>query len=130
MAKLNTDKAGKTLALKNLLTTYPKVQEKNWKNGLIPYFMLRLEELNGKPLTLTKEKNWQAINFLINKKLMREFALLRKAPWPKDFAMALEWIWQAGCQVPENKIQMTNFVFIYKNFEKIMKKEICKKMKI
>lgn len=52
---------------------------------------------------------------------------MRKCPWPKDLAWGFEQILAAGDAVPENKEQMTDVMYLYKNFENIMKKNPCKK---
>lgn len=129
MSILKTKKTGSVEVLKGLLEKIPAVQKKNWDNNLIPHFMKRLPEWLGHPMTETREKNHQYINFLINKKFMHEFVLLKKCPFLQDFGDALEWTLHAGAQVPETKAEMTDFVYIYKNFENIMKKKPCPKNK-
>jgi len=115
------------MGLKDLLEKIPAVQKMNWDNGLIPYITKRLPEWRGIPLTGTIEQNRQYSNFLINKKIFHEFVIMRKCPWPKDLAWGFEQILAAGDAVPENKEQMTDVMYLYKNFENIMKKNPCKK---
>lgn len=121
--------SSKSQGLKSLLDKIPSAQKFNWDNGLIPYYLARLKEWNGGQLADSVEKNRQYANLLMKNKILQEFALLKICPFKQDFAMALEWILAAGDAVPENKKQMTNFFFIYKNFEKIMKKIPCSKTK-
>lgn len=129
MSILKTKKKGSTEVLKGLLEKIPAAQKKNWENHLIPHFIARTTEWLGHPMTETIERNRQCANFLINKKMMREFSLLRQCPFPQDFADALEWVLHAGDQIPETKAEMTDLVYIYQNFENIMKKNPCPKNK-
>ena len=135
MVKLNTSKAKKTSAMLGMLDTIPKGQQSNWNNNLIPHYIKRLKEWRGiDQLEGDIKRNYQYANLLINGKVFKNLAWLerppdgrRRCPFPQDFAEALEWILARGDEVPENKALMTNFMFINKNFEKIMKKQICKK---
>lgn len=129
MSILNTKPAQEAAALKALLMKIPEGQKANWDNGLIPYFVARLKEWVGGPLEGTDEENWQYANLLIKNKFLHEFVLLRKLPFPQDFAEALEWTLMAGEACADNRKQMTGFQFIYRNFEIIMKKIPCLKTK-
>lgn len=136
MTSLSTKKTKAARELMGMLDTIPPGQKKNWDNHLIPYFVKRLKEWTGAELDGDIKRNYQYANLLIDKKIFPHLCWLvwpdtgrTKCPFPQDIALALEWILHAGEQCPENKAQMNNFYFIYKNFEKIMKKQPCSKTK-
>jgi len=86
--------------------------------------MARLKEWIGAELDGDVKKNQQYANLLIDNKIFVELVRLdRGVPFPPAFADALEWILMAADEVPATKKKCTSFPFIYRNFEKIMKKQ-------
>ncbi len=110
----------------------PAGQKSNWENRLIPHYMKRLKMYVGGELEDTEKRNFQYANLLINNKIFFELARLvhpngrHKCPFPPDIALALDWTLHAADQVPGNKEKIKSFPYLYRNFEKIMKKETLK----